>query len=55
MEICKEGVMNILTIQIGNNLTKVVANDCEIQDIYVGDKIIVAAKDFNPLILKYNG
>ena len=55
LEICKEGVMNILTIQIGNNLTKVVATDCEIQDIYVGDKIIVAAKAFNPLILKYNG
>lgn len=55
LEIYKEGVVNILTIQIGNNLTKVVATDEEIRDIKVGDKIIVAAKAFNPLILKYEG
>ena len=55
LEICKEGVVNILTIQIGNNLTKVVAADEEIQEIKVGDQIIVAAKAFNPLILKYEG
>ncbi len=55
LEIFKEGVVNILTIQIGNNLTKVVATDEEIRDIKVGDKIIVAAKAFNPLILKYEG
>ncbi len=55
LEICKEGVVNILTIQIGNNLTKVVATDEEIEEIKVGDKIIVAAKAFNPLILKYEG
>ncbi len=54
LEICKDKVINILTIQIGNTLTKVVATDCEIQDIHVGDRIIVAAKAFNPLILKYN-
>lgn len=53
LEICKEGVVNILTIQIGNNLTKVVATDQEIEEINMGDKIIVAAKAFNPLILKY--
>lgn len=55
LEICKEGVVNILTIQIGNNITKVVATDQEIEEINVGDKIIVAAKAFNPLILKYEG
>ena len=53
LEICKEGVVNILTIQIGNNLTKVAATDQEIEEIKAGDKIIVAAKAFNPLILKY--
>ena len=55
LEILKEDMVNILTIQIGNNLTKVVATDDEIQDIKIGDKIMVAAKAFNPLILKYTG
>jgi molybdate transport system ATP-binding protein len=52
LEICKEGVINILTLMIGNNITKVVASDEEILSLTVGSKVIVAAKAFNPLIFK---
>lgn len=53
LEIKKSDVVNILTIQIGRNLTKVVATDEEIKDLKVGEKVIVSAKAFNPIILKY--
>lgn len=52
IEIQKDGVINILTLSIGNNLTKVVATDEEIFGLTVGSKVIVAAKAFNPLILR---
>ena len=51
LEIQKEGVVNILTLSIGNNVTKVVATDEEISGLTIGSKVIVAAKAFNPLIL----
>jgi len=52
IEIHKDGVLNILTLSIANNLTKVVASDEEIVGLSIGSKVIVAAKAFNPLILK---
>jgi len=52
IEIQKDGILNILTISIGNQVTKVVASDEEILGLTVGSKVIVAAKAFNPLILK---
>jgi len=51
IEIHKDGVVNILTLIIGNNVTKVVASDEEITGLSIGSKVIVAAKAFNPLIL----
>ena len=52
LEIQKEGVVNVLTLSIGNNVTKVVATDEEISGLMIGSKVIVAAKAFNPLILR---
>lgn len=51
LEIHKDGVLNILTLCIGNNITKVVATDEEISGLSVGSQVIVAAKAFNPIIL----
>ena len=44
--------MCIVTVQIGNNLTKVVATEEEAKDWRLGDRVLVAAKAFNPIILK---
>lgn len=52
IEIHKDGVLNILTLCIGNHVTKVVAGDEEVLGLTIGSKVIVAAKAFNPLILK---
>jgi len=52
IEIHKDGVLNILTLNIGNHLTKVVASDEEMAGLTIGSKVIVASKAFNPLILK---
>ncbi|MBF0571064.1 MAG: ATP-binding cassette domain-containing protein [Candidatus Omnitrophica bacterium] len=51
IEIHKDGVINILTLSIGNNVTKVAASDEEIAGLTIGSKVIIAAKAFNPLIL----
>jgi len=50
----KDGVVNILTVRIGNTMTQVVATDEEIVRLKIGSRVIVAAKAFNPMILEYN-
>ena len=52
LELTKEDFLYIVTVQIGLNLTKVVAIEEEAKDWRVGDKVLVAAKAFNPIILK---
>jgi len=51
LAIQKDGVINILTLNIGNQVTKVVASDEEILGLTIGSKVIVASKAFNPLVL----
>jgi len=51
LEILKDGVINILTLSIGNHVSKVIATDEEIVGLSIGSKIIVASKAFNPIIL----
>lgn len=52
IEIKKADLINIVIVRVGNNLIKVVAADEEIAGLKTGDKVIVSAKAFNPLILK---
>jgi molybdate transport system ATP-binding protein len=52
LEIIREDFLYIVTIQIGTNITKVVATADEITGLTVGSRVIVAAKAFNPIILK---
>ena len=48
----RAGIVNILTVLIGNQGTQVVSTDEEIKDLKVGDKILVVVKAFNPIIMK---
>ena len=48
----KENFIYIVTVQIGNNFTKVVATGDEARGWRVGDRVLVAAKAFNPIIMK---
>lgn len=48
----RENFLYIVTVQIGSNLTKVVATEDEAGNWQVGDRVMVAAKAFNPIIMK---
>jgi molybdate transport system ATP-binding protein len=52
LELRQEDFLYILTIQIGQTLTKATATEQEVKGMQVGDQVIVAAKAFNPIILK---
>lgn len=54
IQIKKEDVIYIVTILIGKNFVKIVADASEVKTMNVGDKIIVASKAFNPLLQKIN-
>ena len=48
----KQDFIYILSILIGNELVKVVANQSEAENLEPGDKVLVASKAFNPIIKK---
>ncbi|MEW7290804.1 ATP-binding cassette domain-containing protein [Aquimarina sp. 2304DJ70-9] len=52
VEIKKEDVIYIVTVLIGTNFVKIVAEETEIKTMVIGDKVIVASKAFNPLLQK---
>lgn len=52
----KQDVIFILSILIGNELVKVVADEREVKKYTIGERVIVASKAFNPIIKKlHNG
>lgn len=52
LKIEKEEVIYIVTVLIHSNIVKVIAQESEVQDMGIGDKVIVASKAFNPIIYK---
>jgi len=52
LNIVREDVIYILTILIGNNIVKVVADESIANDLNIGDKVMVSSKAFNPIIQK---
>ncbi len=52
LDIQKNDVVYILTVFIGNNITKVITTETELEDLKIGDKVTVASKAFNPIIMK---
>ncbi|GAA0730638.1 sulfate/molybdate ABC transporter ATP-binding protein [Aquimarina litoralis] len=52
IDITKEDVIYIVTVLIGQNVVKVVAQEQEIVNLEIGDKVIVASKAFNPVLQK---
>ena len=48
----KQDFIVILTVLIGNDLVKVIANDQEATSLQIGDKVLIASKAFNPIIHK---
>jgi molybdate transport system ATP-binding protein len=48
----KQDFIVIVTVLIGKDLVKVIANDKETEDLAVGDRVMIASKAFNPIIHK---
>lgn len=52
LKIEKQEVVYILSILIYSNIIKVIAVESEVQDLEIGDKVLVASKAFNPIVYK---
>jgi molybdate transport system ATP-binding protein len=53
VRIHKEDIINIVTVISGNNqITKVIAFENDIEDLHIGDYVVVFTKAFNPIISK---
>jgi molybdate transport system ATP-binding protein len=50
----KQDFLYILTVRIGKDLVKIIADEIEGSQLKIGDKILVSAKAFNPVIHKIN-
>lgn len=48
----KADIVYIVSVLIGNDLVKVVADKSEVEGFNVGDQVLVASKAFNPIIQK---
>ena len=48
----KQDFIVIVTVLIGKDLVKVIANDQEATSLCIGDKVLIASKAFNPIIHK---
>ncbi|MBD8489054.1 ATP-binding cassette domain-containing protein [Echinicola sp. CAU 1574] len=52
IQIESEDVLVIVTLLVGNDLVKVVCDKEEAKQFYLGDKVLVGSKAFNPIIKK---
>jgi len=50
----QQDFLYILTIKIGKDIVKVIADETEGANLTIGDKVLVASKAFNPVIHKIN-
>ncbi len=54
IKMVKQDFIVIITVLIGKDLVKVVANDKEAETFQIGDRVLIASKAFNPIIHKIN-
>ncbi|MDR0746449.1 MAG: ATP-binding cassette domain-containing protein [Helicobacteraceae bacterium] len=52
LSIEESGVVYILSVLVGGDIVKVAATQTEIDDLAIGDRVLIASKAFNPLIIK---
>ncbi|MEO8252765.1 MAG: ATP-binding cassette domain-containing protein [Flavobacterium sp.] len=52
LKIEKENFIYIVVVLIGNNVVKIIAMEEEIQNLNIGNKVLIASKAFNPIITK---
>lgn len=52
LKIEKKEIIYIITIKIGNNITQIVEMNPNENNLRVGDRVLIATKAFNPIIIK---
>ncbi len=52
IKMIKQDFIVIVTVLIGKDLVKVIANDKEAETLQIGDRVLIASKAFNPIIHK---
>ncbi|WP_305045960.1 ABC transporter ATP-binding protein [Geoalkalibacter sp.] len=50
----REDLVQVITLLVGNSIVKVVATEEEAKTLNLGDKVLIASKAFNPLLVKVN-
>ncbi|MBS9461665.1 ATP-binding cassette domain-containing protein [Flagellimonas sp. 389] len=55
LKIEQQEIVYIATVLIQNSVVKVIVQDSEVQDLHVGNKVVVATKAFNPILYKIEG
>lgn len=54
LKISPQDVVYVVTVLIQTNVVKIIAQESEIKEMNIGDKVMVASKAFNPVIFKIN-
>jgi len=52
LHIEKQEVIYVITVMIQSTIVKVVAQESEVTDLHIGDRVMVASKAFNPIIYR---
>lgn len=52
LDITQQDFIFVISVLIGKNLVKVVADESDTRNLNIGDKVLVASKAFNPIIRK---
>ncbi len=52
LDITQQDFIFVISVLIGRNLIKVVADESDTRNLNIGDKVLVASKAFNPIIQK---
>ncbi len=52
IQIKQDETVYIVSVLVGNNVVRVIADPDEIEGLKIGDKVVVVSKAFNPFILK---
>lgn len=52
LDIQKQEVIYVISILVNQEIVRIIAHENEVQEMQAGDQVLVAAKAFNPLIIK---
>lgn len=53
LKIKKADIVNIVSVLTNNSIIKIVATTDEVNQLKIGDKVMVASKAFNPVLIKF--